>query len=392
MHAYAGDDPIFLAMNERGQRETNGALGDFCVRCHAPIAVREGYTSDGLNLHELPQHLKGVTCFFCHSVEAVEGEHNNPLVLATDLVLRGGIRDPIENGAHRTKYSNLLDRNKLESSRLCGSCHDIVTPAGVHIERTFSEWKTSVFAKAGPGSLSCGKCHMIGDRPGPIADFEGAPIRKPKDHSFPGVDIALIPWPQKEAQLTGIKRDLFGAVIPQICVDPSFEVEIILENVLGGHSLPSGAGLDRRMWVEVLGYNKSELVFSSGVVPEGQAVAELPDPDLWQIRDYGFDQDDQVAHMFWDVMRYESELLPVAVTNDLSDPRYVHSVNKKYQLPIVDTVSVRVHLRPIGLEILDDLIDSGDLNSIYRDLIPTYTFEGAVLEWTREDGFDCITR
>ena len=29
MHAYAGDDPIFLAMNRRGQRETNGALGRF---------------------------------------------------------------------------------------------------------------------------------------------------------------------------------------------------------------------------------------------------------------------------------------------------------------------------------------------------------------------------
>src|SRR4051812_42737985 len=41
MHAYASKDPVFRAMNERGQRETNGELGDFCVKCHAPMAVSE---------------------------------------------------------------------------------------------------------------------------------------------------------------------------------------------------------------------------------------------------------------------------------------------------------------------------------------------------------------
>ena len=39
MHAYAAEDPVFRAMNQRGQRETGGALGDFCVKCHAPMAV-----------------------------------------------------------------------------------------------------------------------------------------------------------------------------------------------------------------------------------------------------------------------------------------------------------------------------------------------------------------
>src|SRR5690348_14714558 len=57
MHAYAADDPLFLAMNRRGQREA--AIGPFCVNCHAPIAVRSGATTDGLNLEELPRRLKG---------------------------------------------------------------------------------------------------------------------------------------------------------------------------------------------------------------------------------------------------------------------------------------------------------------------------------------------
>jgi hypothetical protein len=82
MHAYAADDPVFRAMNARGQRETDGALGDFCVRCHAPMAVRDGATTDGLNLDEVDPALKGVGCFFCHSVDAVEGDHDASLHLS----------------------------------------------------------------------------------------------------------------------------------------------------------------------------------------------------------------------------------------------------------------------------------------------------------------------
>jgi hypothetical protein len=54
VHAQASDDPVFIAMNKRGQRETGGTLGTFCVKCHAPMAVRDGLTTDGLNLDSLP--------------------------------------------------------------------------------------------------------------------------------------------------------------------------------------------------------------------------------------------------------------------------------------------------------------------------------------------------
>src|SRR5258705_940239 len=134
MHAYAADDPVFRAMNARGQRETDGGLGTFCVNCHAPMAVRTGATRDGLNLAELPAHLRGVTCFYCHSVDAVQGTHDNPLHLADDLVMRGGIADPFATSAHKAAYSPLHDRQRPESSTLCGSCHDIVNGNGTQIE------------------------------------------------------------------------------------------------------------------------------------------------------------------------------------------------------------------------------------------------------------------
>ena len=195
MHAYAAEDPFFLAMNALGQEETNGALGDFCIRCHAPLAVQRGWTVDGLNLDEIPDHLLGVTCYFCHSVDAVDGEHNNPLRLADDGVLRGGIEDPVEAGAHASSWSPLHDRTRHESASLCGSCHDIVTPKGVHLERTFAEWRDTLYGSLDADRpMTCGQCHMSG-RDDVIAQVEGAPLRRAHGHAFPGVDLALTPFP-----------------------------------------------------------------------------------------------------------------------------------------------------------------------------------------------------
>src|SRR6185437_13449876 len=99
MHAYASEDPVFLALNRRGQREAH--LGTFCVKCHAPMAVALGLT-DGTNFDpaKLPAAARGVTCYFCHDVAKVEGDHNNGLQLALDDVMRGGVLDPASNDAH----------------------------------------------------------------------------------------------------------------------------------------------------------------------------------------------------------------------------------------------------------------------------------------------------
>src|SRR5215472_14046440 len=93
MHAYASDDPVFRAMNKRGQRETGGTLGAFCVNCHAPLAVRTGATTDGLNLDSVDPKLKGVTCFFCHTIDAVNGTNDNPLHVSDDNAMRGPLSD-----------------------------------------------------------------------------------------------------------------------------------------------------------------------------------------------------------------------------------------------------------------------------------------------------------
>ncbi len=189
-----------------------------------------------------------------------------------------------------------------------------------------------------------------------------------------------------------IERDLFAAIIPKLCVNPAFQLEVVLDNVFAGHMLPSGAGLDRRMWAEVIAYKDGVVVFQSGVVEDGQSLASLGDVNLWQIRDFGFKENGDEAHMFWDVHTIESALLPGSVTNDPTDPRFNHAVTKSYNLPPVDRIESRLRVRPVGLDLLDDLIATGDLDPAIRAEVPTFTLESTAIVWTIDDGFDCVTR
>ena len=399
MHAYAADDPVFVAMNARGQRETKGALGTFCLDCHAPLAVRAGAATGGVLSASTPQKLRGVTCYFCHSVDKVKGTHDDPLELASDGVLRGGFTGPVPNGAHASAYAPLLDRESPASASLCGSCHDIVSPAGGHIERTFAEWQGTVFSH-GSTALPCGQCHMAG-RDGPAAQdpaaTTAAPTRRVHEHTFPGVDVALTSFPAAAAQKAQIQAALDTTLQGEICVKGQSSLgnatlQIVLDNVGAGHSWPSGATQDRRAWVEVIAYAKGQILYQSGAVPDGASVTAMADPDLWLIRDCMFDAHGKQAAMFWSAASVESNLLPGPTTIVPTDPAfYLTHVVRTFPRPtsippslatFPDRVTMRVRLVPVGLDVLDDLIQSGDLDPAVKSKMPAFTLEGTRLEWT----------
>ncbi len=401
MHAYAAEDPVFLAMNARGQRETGGKLGDFCVQCHAPLAVQLGLTKDGLNLAMLPPHVRGVTCYFCHNVDAVAGEFNNPLVLAHDTVMRGRYSDPIENDFHTSKYSPYLDGDAVRSANMCGSCHDIVTDAGVHLERTFAEWKNSFYSQVDPNDperplpgvgSTCGQCHMSSER-SPIADYPGVVERRIHDHRLVGVDVALTDFPDAELgpvlrqeQLDHMSRLRDAATCAGICaLDNGMgarDIEVWLHNEQVGHGWPSGANQDRRAWVELLVHRGDQVVFQSGVVADGEPLDTLDDAHLWVFRDSIYDADGDQVHMFWEATDYDSLQLgappqPGAV-NDRQTWR-----SKRYTIgDTFDRATMRFRLRPMDLSVVDDLIASGDLDANVRDNITTFDIPRSNLEWT----------
>lgn len=399
MHAYAAEDPVFLAMNARGQEDTGGALGDFCVGCHAPVAVRLGLTTDGLNLADVPAWAKGVTCYSCHAVDAIERDHNNGLVLADDGVMRGGIGDPVASPAHRSAYSPLLASDSRESSRTCGSCHDVITPAGAHIERTFVEWQATVFADDGPSHLSCSNCHM-NPRVGTAAESPDldVPLRPAvREHTFASVDVALTPWPELEAQRAAVEENLAPTLMPRICVTPADggRIDVRLDNVGAGHAFPSGAAHDRRAWAEVIAYDAAgEVLFSSGVVPDDADPEDLGDPRLWGMWERTFDEQGDPAVFFWDVRDADySELMPAATTLDPLDPAFDHSRTRSYPatgfLQDLDRVTVRVLMRPLPLKLIAALEASGHLSpelaQQVRAALPTHVLRNSVLEWTRAE-------
>ena len=415
MHAYAAEDPVFIAMNKRLQRETNGALGDFCIKCHAPMAVKDGLTKDGLNVAELPAKYKGVTCFFCHTTESVGELHNNGLQLSNELVMRGPIDDPVANSAHGSVKSTLHDQKHLDSSKMCGSCHDIVTPKGAHIERTFLEWQQSLFATE--KGITCGGCHM---KPSsgvqPIANVPGVFARTSHTHTFAGIDRALTPFPNMAEQKAEIEDFLASSLQASLCVARSGSngrIRVILDNVFAGHSFPSGAAADRRVWVEVIAKDATgKEVYKSGAYADGQPVVESPDdPDLWLLKDRHFDETGKETHIFGHTACYESNLLPFPVTANMADERfYQRNIVRDFPKDAattgqlvgpLETVSMRVRILPIGLEVIDDLVASGDLDPAIRGRLETMQV-GPTLEWKpgiaepfrdRDQVFyECITR
>jgi hypothetical protein len=422
MHAYAAEDPVFVAMNKRGQRDTNGELGNFCITCHAPMALQLGLaTGANFDPAALPPEAKGVTCFFCHNVAEVTDDHNAPIELAMDQTMRGGARNPVDTPAHNSMFDPNM-ASATNKSTMCGACHDLVTPNGVHLERSFAEWKTTVFAKNDPAAflpLTCSGCHMFPSTE-VIADKPGLDVKVRTngfhEHMWPGIDQALTPFPQIAEQKAAIDRDLQPAVaikgVPPrgsiefpggICLYPNGELTVRVDSLNVGHMFPSGAAQDRRLWLEVRAYNAGgTAIFERGIVPSDLDPEETTDPTLncaaqdpatgqttcAAFYDRTFKADGSVAHFFWEVDRYESQLIRPAVTLDPNDAAYDHSTTVKYLVgglgAQIDRVEAQLYMRPLPLAMLRDLEQSGDLDPSIRQLVQTQTMSvGEKSVWTR---------
>jgi Cytochrome c554 and c-prime len=404
MHAYASDDPVFVAMNKRGQRETSGELGTFCVKCHAPMAVELGLTN-GIDFDpaQLPPNARGITCYFCHNVKAVTADHNNGIVLAHDQTMRGGLRDPVSSPAHRSANDPLMNSD-ANQSEICGSCHDVVTPRGVHLERTFQEWKTTFFSDGDPlHHLTCGSCHMRSSS-GVIADAPGLDVKLRMngfhEHMWPAIDQALTPFPEMAAQAAGIQRDLDPAIAivgpapltsnvqpGGICLDPPGRLSVRIDSIGTGHTWPSGAAQDRRAWLEVIATDaQGNRVFASGVVPDGKDPEDINDPTLFGLWDRTFKDDGSPAHFFWDVARYESNLLKPPTTLDKNSPAFDHSTTVRFDIldyTSIETITARVRIRPLTYALLADLVGSGDLAPSIAPQMKTLEIAGAQSVWTK---------
>jgi hypothetical protein len=408
MHAYASIDPVFIAMNKRGQRETGGKLGDFCVNCHAPIAVREKLISPGgLDVESAPKWAQGVTCYFCHNaigLENPEQHFNGNLKLANDRTMRGSF-EALDPGVHGVAKSSFHDDLSKDSSLLCGSCHDVENGDGVRIERTFDEYKKSMFSfeepanpDAGTSPETCQGCHMpvtqdrdfIAVNPDLNSTLR-TPRRSHHEHRWPAVDIALtddFPGQAEHRALTECELHV-SVSISSVEVDPLGAITVRLET-FAGHAQPSGTAQDRRMWLEFIAYDADgKVMFESGTIADGEVEQERNDArpnrrQLLMFRDHLLDAAGNEVHMFWQAQQpSKSELLlPPRWSGD------VHSREVKFQTPGFRRPAravMRLRMRPMGMDVLQSLVDSGDLDPKFLAKVPTFTINNSYVEWRAAD-------
>ena len=128
-----------------------------------------------------------------------------------------------------------------------------------------------------------------------------------------------------------------------------------------------------------------EVVFHSGNVPDGVALADHEDDTRWQFGEDLFDADGEHVHMFWEAASIESSLLPAPTETSPIKEGFIdtHKV-QDIRIPEtgIDSINMKIHVRPMRLDTLDDLIASGHLDPAIRDAIPTFTLATSNITWT----------
>jgi len=219
-HAYAAVSPMFHKFEQAISQISQGTIGTFCVRCHAPVATQAGYPREASILDAPYVYREGVTCIACHRVQEAYG-----LVNGERRIEPGQLHDPVFGSiggdgiarvlAERDNFKVKLDSNdkspgqilhrqgikfeQLSDSGFCASCHQVDVHPGIALEIVWAQYRAGPACKKG---ISCQDCHMgqvpgkpLGYSYGPAAEISGKTIdnnRKHSNHMFfgPGNSIA----------------------------------------------------------------------------------------------------------------------------------------------------------------------------------------------------------
>ncbi|WP_320167936.1 T9SS type A sorting domain-containing protein [Mangrovibacterium marinum] len=354
MMAQAARDPLFYACLAIAEQDAPGS-GDLCIRCHAPDGWLAGRSTptDGSALNNNDR--EGVQCDFCHKLVKPTPLGTNPFpgdpdyttsTYPSDQEYLGTITMiPLQSGngmyvahsanAKRGPFVDAAAKHQMlyspfhSQSDLCGSCHDVSSPAfdaagnpalgglavktasdfGTYnmlpVERTFSEWKMSAFntAEGVPSDVfggnktdvsTCQDCHLP-DVSGYGANKRGIPFRNDLPlHDMTGGNTFI---PDLVAQLypdeinpaaldAGKQRALFmlqNAASMELAVTGTTATVKVTNNT--GHKLPSGYPEGRRMWINLQAYDATgALLYESGAYDSQTAVLEKEGTKIYEIK------------------------------------------------------------------------------------------------------------
>ncbi len=290
MMAHAAKDPLFRASLTIANQDIPG-VGEFCLRCHAPRGWLEDRSkpADGSALNEEDMH--GVSCDICHHlidplsdearklIKDVPPGYGNAMMVADPT---NTVRGPFGDGTGAMPH-NTMKSDYHASSSLCATCHNISNPLQAddvktqppytfgHIERTYSEWVLSDFAKQGKKG-TCQSCHYPTVEGGGQASRFGSPRRDyfvmhgPVGGSIWVHDVTWLMWDgqgmDRKAMDAGKQRALeLLKTAASLRLTPLGPGKMVLRITnLAGHKLPSGYPEGRRMWINITYFDSSGTV------------------------------------------------------------------------------------------------------------------------------------
>ena len=220
-HAYASISPMFHVFEDKINKLSQGTIGYFCMRCHAPVATTMGLRRDQAIWDGPRVFREGVTCVACHRVKTPYGKTNGERHMTP-----GGLEEPIVGGSDgkgvhlaadkyadwfKTKtdpqskkpgqliHGRSIQFEELSKSSYCISCHQVAVEPGIKLEVVWDQYRASPAYREG---ITCQECHM-GSVPGVAAGYSFGPAavvngkvvnpeRKHSNHLFygPGYSIA----------------------------------------------------------------------------------------------------------------------------------------------------------------------------------------------------------
>jgi len=321
MHAYAITDPVFHAMHRLAQKETEGAIGDFCIGCHAPVGTGTGEVTASTSSPEglSKTALAAVSCEVCHrSVHLEDGPPSNArFSIKPGAPLVGGLPNPQQTPAHAS-----VTNDSLKNPDFCGSCHNVVNRKGIKIEKPHEEFLASPYPAR---DTSCLNCHMQTYTGRATPD---GPLRnRLHRHDFIGVDVAVTPFPRMGYQRREVEEFLRTAArlsvfAPEVAVaGESFKLKVDVKNVGAGHNLPTGPSTEREMWLEVIASNRSgKVLFESGTLDKqgdlrgGHGNVKQQDPQLALFSDRFVDEKGETVFFMWQAHALEEHTIPALQT------------------------------------------------------------------------------
>ncbi len=321
MHSNAFNDPVFQALWKMGEKDTKGFTKNLCGGCHTVVGVVSGdltFKDNQFVTNEIAR--QGVQCDVCHTIkdssflETPTYEPNNAsLVVAPGDVKRGPYKDSV-SPYHKSEYSELHTKSKF-----CANCHQVFHPvSNFHIERTYDEWKYSVYAQ---NDIQCQDCHMM---PVEKSIEVAKTMKKPQNpgqpstmgpkrdnmftHEFVGANFTVPALLGAKGHADMAEKRLKSAaeldIIAPKTTKPGSMVTmgIKVSNVGAGHNLPTSLTEVRQMWLDIKVTDaQGKEVFRSGALDEKGDLGE----EARIFCAYAVDKDGKHTVKPWEIVRFE---------------------------------------------------------------------------------------